>query len=415
MDGVSTNRVTLDKGITVTSANGCTVTTIQGAWDPISTNGPASVRCAWLTNGAVLCGFTLENGSTPGPGAFPGGQSSASGGGVWCEGTNGTTANCVLTNNVAYSGGGVAFGILNNSLVTMNLAQLGGGAYFTRMNNCTVVNNYAASYFISNQGAGAYGGIVANSIVYGNYDGPGGVQSDNYPRTYPPQFFYSCTSPPVSGNGNLNVFPQFLDLFHIGVTSPLHGAGSAVYASGTDLDGEPWANPPSVGCDEVVISNLVGPLSVSASAYQPNVLINRNDFFQGYFNGRVTQVVWSFENGSSITNSGTALKKWPSPGEYTATFTAFNLDNPGGVSTNFDVFVVEPTAPSIFGAGMQGTNFAFQFTGQTNVNYTVQYATNLAPPILWQAYQSFFPSQGQAYQIMDPSTNDARFYRVLAQ
>src|SRR5688572_14193674 len=58
-----TNRVALDKALTVASVNGPLVTTIQGAWDPISTNGPLAVRCAWLTNGAVLKGFTLQGGA----------------------------------------------------------------------------------------------------------------------------------------------------------------------------------------------------------------------------------------------------------------------------------------------------------------------------------------------------------------
>src|SRR5208283_4608323 len=59
--GGLTNRVALDKPITVTSVNGYSATVIQGVWDPITTNGPGAVRCAWLTNGAVLSGFTLQN------------------------------------------------------------------------------------------------------------------------------------------------------------------------------------------------------------------------------------------------------------------------------------------------------------------------------------------------------------------
>ena len=57
------NRVVLDKALTVMSMNGYSSTIIQGAWDP-ATNGPAATRCAWLTNGATLAGFTLQGGAT---------------------------------------------------------------------------------------------------------------------------------------------------------------------------------------------------------------------------------------------------------------------------------------------------------------------------------------------------------------
>src|SRR5438445_7551282 len=61
MAGDLSNRVVLDKAVTVQSVNGPALTVIQGA---IATNGPAAVRCAWLTNGAVLKGFTIQGGAT---------------------------------------------------------------------------------------------------------------------------------------------------------------------------------------------------------------------------------------------------------------------------------------------------------------------------------------------------------------
>jgi hypothetical protein len=250
MAGDLTNRVALDKPVTVLSVNGYAATVIQGAWDPVSTNGPGAVRCAYLTDGAALNGFTLENGATPSGGFV--GDISDSGGGVFCTSTNAVVSNCFLTNNSSIFGGGICHGTLNNSLVIGNLGFYGGGAFGATLNNCTVLNNYCeAQYSVMGSGpggSGTYDCVVRNCIVEANYWGwpyPMGIDNYSYGFIFfSPMYSYSFTYPAVSGTGNLNAInsAQFLDLFHIASTSPCRGAGNALYASGTDLDGEPWAN-----------------------------------------------------------------------------------------------------------------------------------------------------------------------------
>ncbi|NKB25896.1 MAG: hypothetical protein GKR87_16305 [Kiritimatiellae bacterium] len=106
--GTMTNRITITKPITVRSVNGPDFTVIEGQ-GPLGSN---AVRCAYVTNGAALIGFTLTNGYT---------QNSLNdqegGGGAWCE-TNALLSNCFIIGNRCRSfGGGVYQGILKEALL----------------------------------------------------------------------------------------------------------------------------------------------------------------------------------------------------------------------------------------------------------------------------------------------------------
>ncbi len=441
MAGGLMNRVALDKPLTVASVNGATATVIEGAWDPATTNGPLAVRGAWLTDGAILSGFTLLGGATLATGdSLSDSGPLQCGGGVWCVSSNAVVANCVLTGNAASASGGGAFqGTLENSVVTNNTARFGGGlsygiarnclisfnealnqgggAYRSSLNNCTVTFNYTCSGCSPGSGAGTYFGSTRNSIVLFNTLGRYGYQYANY---YVPgaQYAYCLTDPAVAGPGNITGSPQFLDLRHVSIHSTCRGAGSPLYANGTDLDGEPWSNPPSIGCDEVVESGLTGPLSVGIyldrALERTILLVNRPVFFGAQIIGRVAWYEWLYGDGTAPTTSGTHI--WANPGTYTVTLTAYNTDNPDGVSTNLLVDIVLPDQPLLQSAASTPGGFQFEFSGQYEARYSVEMTTNLTPPINWQVLQTIFFSTGGVHQISDPrATNSAGFYRVRAQ
>jgi hypothetical protein len=266
--GTMTNRVAVDKPLTLRSVNGPQFTLIQGYQVPGTTNSDWVIRCVYLTNGAILSGFTLTNGASRNVGEW---ETELSGGGVWCVSASAVVSNCVLTSNLATKGGGAYRGTLYNCALTGNRAGAGGfagggsggGAYDCTLYNCTVTGNSAipnmfgeggygggAAYCTLNNctltgdsavgfGGGAYGSALYNCIVYFNTAWNGA----NYDTDS--TLNYCCTTPQaINGAGSITNAPLFVDYaggnLRLQASSPCINAGNDVcVTTATDLDGRP--------------------------------------------------------------------------------------------------------------------------------------------------------------------------------
>ncbi|MBI1176898.1 hypothetical protein GC207_05610 [bacterium] len=159
--GIVTNRVVLDKPVRVQSINGPAKTIIAGMEGTSSYNnghGDNAARGAYVGDGAVLSGFTIQDGHTQVYGLDP----ELSGGGALCE-ANGVITNCHLANNAAFHfGGGASGGAILNSDFSGNTAGYGGATYQSSLLGCTLRNNVAG------YGGGAAGGSLSRCTLTGN-------------------------------------------------------------------------------------------------------------------------------------------------------------------------------------------------------------------------------------------------------
>ena len=321
----------------------CVVSGNSAYWGGGGTSYGTLYHCTLTGNSATYSGGAY--GGTLYNCTLTGNSASNDGGGVWgCTlyncvltgnsasayggGTYGSTLyHCTLTGNSASGGGGGASGgTLNNCTLTGNSASSGGGASGGTLNNCTLTGNSA------NYGGGVSYGTLYNCIVYYN-DAASGA---NY---YNSTFNYSCTTPAPGGSGNITSEPQLASFSHLAVGSPCRGAGHSDYATGTDIDGEVWRTPPSMGCDEVVAGAITGILSVSASAAPTNVAVGFPLQFRADILGRTTRSVWDFGDGTVLSNNPYATHAYALPGAYAVLLRAYNESYPQGITATVTVYV----------------------------------------------------------------------------
>ncbi len=156
-----TNRVAVNKAVTVQSVNGPAVTVI---------NGGDQIRCVYLAAGATLAGFTLTNGLDDWFSYY--GDFYQDGGGVYCESISATVSNCVISgNSTGDVGGGADGGTLINCVISGNFAlEDGGGAVWGTLINCTLEGNR-----VHDESGGGAAGCTLNNCTLTANDGENGL------------------------------------------------------------------------------------------------------------------------------------------------------------------------------------------------------------------------------------------------
>lgn len=467
-----TNRVMITRSITLRSLNGPGVTFIQGAIDPIATNGVGAVRCAYLGTNATLIGFTLTNGATL--------RANASildlvGGGVWCE-TSAMVSNCFLLGNAAFQGGGGSYqGTLNNSTLSGNSGNAGGGgSHFGTLNHCTLSGNSAqdgggaqrstlnhctlsGNSAWNGHGGGAFFGTLNNCILSGNsamIDGGGSFFSSltnctlsgnsagnsgggaydgtlnnciayfNTAPTGPNYNFsavnYSCSTPVPGGTANINSNPQFVNAaagnFHLLPTSPCIDQGNNAYGFGTtDLDG----NPRIAG----------GTVDMGALEFQVTVVLVLTDpttLGDGTFRFNFTNLTGASFTVVASTDVALPLSQWmilglamespPGSGQFHFT----DLQAPNYLKRFYRVRqggLIIPTNPPVLTGLTVLTNGSFQFgfINLSGASFTVLASTNVALPVInWTMLGAATETSPGQYRFTDPQTTNSpqRYYRV---
>jgi hypothetical protein len=399
--GTITNRIAIDRPMFVHSVHGPQYTTIRGYQVPGSINGDGAMRCAYLTNGAILAGFTLTGGGT----RITGDEvRERSGGGILCE-TNDSciVSNCVLTANSAEFGGGASGGRLELCNISLNAALEGGGGaqnahlincviwrnwivydgdgcgvVYSLLNNCTLVANGTRTNFVrplpfvGTLGGGACFSTLTNCIIWQN-------SADREPNCFSCDLYYCC-SDSSAAVGNINADPLVIDWkagnLRLQSNSPCIDAGDNRYVTtAIDLDGRPR-----------VVGSTV---DMGAYEFQPNI----SPLFIGW------------------------LQSYGFPTDGSADY----LDPDHDGMNNWQEWVcgTDPTnsasALRVISASRSGNDIVVSWQSVPGINYIVQRATDLSSASPFTTIGSNLPGQPSTTSFTDPAAANLAtpiFYRV---
>jgi PKD repeat protein len=197
----------------------------------------------------------------------------------------------------------------------------------------------------------------------------------------------------AGGTVSVDVRPNF-------VADPSAGSGGCIEAAQIQL----------VHYDPLVAAFNGGPASISAG---------QTAIFTNTSTGFVTNSVWTFGDGFSVTNSSNASvsHSYTNVGTYTVSLT---VSGPGGLPSSvtqagYIVVTAPPTAPSIGSAKLANGSLVFSGSGTAGQPYRVLTSTNLTLPMAsWIPVWTNTVTADGSYSYTNSSlTNAGSFFRLV--
>ena len=260
--------------------------------------------------------------------------SMSAGGGVY----GGTLRRCTIASNwigraqTTFSGGGGAYGsTLYDCLVVGNHAtaaatHYGGGLMSCTAYNCTIADNRASSL-----GGGARNCTLRNCIVWGNAVADGSENGNHYVTS---SAQYTCSTPLLTGTGNIALAPRLAADGRIGGVSPCVDTGSSALvgaSSTTDLGGAARIQGGSVdmGCYEFDPASAPAPFDVgfglAADAGDAPFAAQFTARSVGAAPGATVTYRWDFDNDGTVdleTTDASAPHTYTEAGLYSVSVSA---------------------------------------------------------------------------------------------
>lgn len=332
--------------LTLSSVNGAALTIIdaEGIAGCVEIYAPQS----------TIRGFTIRNGATD-----------DNGGGIYCEAQDAFVRQCLIRDNRAYQGGGMYGGTAVNCGFLFNHTEWGGALHEGSAGNSYFAYNSAEDGGAAMQESTAWnctvtanaGGVkeseLYNCIVWGN-TGDGEYADIGY-NTYAE---FTCSPDLEDGvAGNITTPPMLANCSHLTAASPCIGAGNPEKAFEFDIDGQPWAASPSMGCDEYHgAASVLGNITVEIRGTS-RILTDFELPFTFIALGAVTHTEVDFGDGTTALNPVAPIEKsWSTPGVKSVVFTAYNSSHPSGISVTQLVTVVAAESVAVFVDDLTGSD-----------------------------------------------------------